>query len=152
MVGQRASFLTPTLMAGVFSDHETEPVASLVPLRQRPASVSHTGRSCGQQCCWSSQQTAFLRGQQAHVKQYPKNSRMQQQVLPAPSKHGFRFACVRSVSLLGFSFKERRGDVCFALPNSKSHAGCAIQQDACRFPFCRSEDGEELRDGLRTLR
>jgi hypothetical protein len=71
-----------TLSAGVLVDQTTEP--SMVPLlaRQRPAVVSHTGRSEGQQCSWSSQQVAEGSGQHAQVKQKPKNSRMQQQVLP----------------------------------------------------------------------
>lgn len=71
-------------MAGCFSTIGAEvwkPSPALA--RQRPATVSHTGRSWGQQCCWSSQQVASGRGQQAHVKQKPKNSRMQQQVLSA---------------------------------------------------------------------
>ena len=62
--------LRSALVAGVLSAMGADP--SIVPgsFRQRPASVSQTGRSCGQQCCWSSQHTALGSGQQAHVKQY----------------------------------------------------------------------------------
>ena len=62
-------------------------------LRQRPAVVSHTGSSAGQQCVWSSQQVALGSGQQAHVKQYPKKSRRQQHVAPANSATHFRVTC-----------------------------------------------------------
>lgn len=42
--------------------------------RQRPLSVSHTGRLEGQQCCLSLQQVALGMGQQPQVKQKPENS------------------------------------------------------------------------------
>jgi hypothetical protein len=42
--------------------------------RQRPSSVSHTGRSLGQQCCLSAQQVASTMGQQPQLKQKPAMS------------------------------------------------------------------------------
>jgi len=59
-------------------------------LRQRPAEVSQTGSSAGQQCVWSSQQVALGSGQQAQVKQYPKKSRRQQHVAPAEAQRTVR--------------------------------------------------------------
>ena len=82
--------------AGVLEAMGTDPSKPAPALaRQRPATVSQTGRSEGQQCWWSSQQMASGSGQQAHVKQNPKNSRMQQQVLPAGH-------CVVSSQLTGW--------------------------------------------------
>ena len=70
--------------AATFVDHGTlTPARPPGPAVHRPASVSHTGRSDGQQCSLSSQQVASGRGQQAHVKQTPKKSRAQQHVAPA---------------------------------------------------------------------
>ncbi len=54
---------------GCFSYRGTEPSMTPCLARQRPAVVSQTGRSCGQQCWRSSQQVASGRGQQAQVKQ-----------------------------------------------------------------------------------
>ena len=59
-------------MAGTLADHGAErSYPSPACARQRPATVSQTGRLDGQQCSWSSQQVASGRGQQAQVKQKP---------------------------------------------------------------------------------
>lgn len=62
--------LQPTLEAGNLELQGWEPSKpSPCPARQRPAAVSQTGRSWGQQCCWSLQHTAFTSGQQAQDRQ-----------------------------------------------------------------------------------
>ena len=59
-----------TCRVAVLFDQGTEPSKPWpTPARQRPAVVSHTGRLWGQQCSWSSQQTAFTRGQHAQDRQ-----------------------------------------------------------------------------------
>jgi hypothetical protein len=62
------------------SEHPPIPLKTHQPIprtclgRQRPSSVSQTGRSLGQQCCLSGQQVAPSMGQQPQLKQKPAMS------------------------------------------------------------------------------